>query len=291
MSLSEPFREIEAAAGISLNPDSTRRVSGGCTHETLLADTGEGKPFFLKLGSAGAVDQFLTEKRGLELLRDSKTIRVPEPFFAGISDNRAFLVLEALPLRPFSPGDQEKLGLELAEMHQTVSPTNQFGCDFDNFIGATPQPNPWTNSWAEFFTEHRLGHQFRLAEAAGNPFPEAAKLTGAIRPYLAGLDISPALVHGDLWGGNASDTEEGSPVIFDPAPYFGDREVDIAFTTLFGGFDDSFYKAYRSIHPAPDPLLHAIYNLYHLLNHNYLFGGHYRDQSMHSMNAILRALT
>lgn len=290
MSLPGPFREIEAASGLSLNPDSTRAVGGGCTHEAILADTRDGETFFLKLGRAGAVDQFTKEKRGLELLRDSKTIRVPKPLVAGVFDSHAVLVLEALPLRPFRPGNQAELGLKLAELHQTKPPSGQFGCDFDNYIGATPQPNLWTDSWSDFFTEHRLGHQFRLAAAAGNPFPEAAELTGAVRSYLAGLDISPALVHGDLWGGNASDTDEGFPVVFDPAPYFGDREVDIAFTTLFGGFDDSFYKAYRSIHPAPDPLLHTIYNLYHLLNHDHLFGGHYRDQSAHSIHTILLAL-
>lgn len=286
MSLAGPFREIETETGIGLVPSSARLLSGGCISEALLARTQDDREFFLKLGPPGIVEQFQAEKRGLELLRGSDTIRVPEPLAAGLFDHRAVLILEALPLRPFTRGGQTMLGLHLAKLHETRSPTRQFGCDFDNYIGSTPQPNPRMSSWADFFTEHRLRHQFQLAEAAGNPYPRAAELTRRVRDCLATLDVSPALVHGDLWGGNVSDTKEGVPAIFDPAPYYGDREVDIAFTKLFGGFDQSFYDAYRRIHPAPPPLLHDIYNLYHLLNHDHLFGGHYRDQSLQMMDRI-----
>ncbi len=291
MSLSGPFRELEAETGICLNPSSTRPLSGGCISDAILAGTKDGGVFFLKLGEPQLIDQFLTEKRGLELLRASDTIRVPEPLVAGVFDGRALLVLEALSLRPFSQGDQAKLGEQLARLHQTTSPTNQFGCDVDNYLGATPQPNPMTGSWADFFTEHRLRHQFQLADSAGKPFPNESKLIDLVHTHLADLDVSPSLVHGDLWGGNVSDSEEGLPVIFDPATYYGDREVDIAFTALFGGFDRSFYDAYRLIHPAPRPLLHDIYNLYHLLNHDHLFGGPYRDQSIQMIDGIIRALS
>ena len=157
MSLCRPFREIKAETGLSLDPSSTRPVGGGCTNDAILADTKDGRTYFLKLGRSAIIDQFKTEKRGLELLRDSNTIRVPEPLAAGVFDDRAILILEALPLRPFLPGDQAKLGIELAKFHQTLSPGNQFGCDFDNFLGATPQPNPWTASWADFLVAAPLG--------------------------------------------------------------------------------------------------------------------------------------
>jgi fructosamine-3-kinase len=270
MNLSGLSRELEAEWGIALALGSDRPVSGGFTNEAIIADTKEGGSIFLKLGAPDVIDQFITEKRSLELLRATDSIQVPEPLVAGIFGGKAVLVLEALKLKPLAPDNQGRLGSALAQMQQSSSTEKQFGASFDNFIGATPQPNSWTSSWADFFTEHRLGHQFRLTEAAGFPFPDAAKLTQVVYRYLEELDVSPSLVHGDLWGGNASDTEEGIPVIFDPAAYFGDREVDIAFTKLFGGFDDSFYEAYRDIHPAPPLLLHEIYNLYHLLNHNHL---------------------
>lgn len=291
MNLSGLFCELEVKTGIDLVLDSARPVSGGFTHKSILADNSSGTTFFLKMGPSNVAGQFITEKKSLELLRDTDTIKVPEPLVAGIFGGKAVLVLEALKLKPLAPDNQGPLGSALAQMHQASSPEKQFGASFDNFIGATPQPNSWTSSWADFFTEHRLGHQFRLTEAAGVPFPDAAKLTQVVYRYLEELDVSPSLVHGDLWGGNASDTYEGIPVIFDPAAYFGDREVDIALTKLFEGFDDSFYEAYREIHPAPPLLLHEIYNLYHLLNHNHLFGGDYRDQAIHSTDAIIQALS
>jgi len=90
-------------------------------------------------------------------------------------------------------------------------------------------------------------------------------------------DAKPSLLHGDLWGGNAAFDGTGAPVIFDPASYFGDRETDLAFTRLFGGFGPAFHAAYEEAWPLPDGASDRveIYNLYHLLNHFNLFGGGY----------------
>ena len=90
------------------------------------------------------------------------------------------------------------------------------------------------------------------------------------------------LLHGDLWGGNAMADSRGRPVIFDPAAYFGCREVDLAMTSLFGGFSPAFYGAYREVLPLAAGFEERVelYNLYHLLNHALMFGGGYMSQSM-----------
>jgi len=106
---------------------------------------------------------------------------------------------------------------------------------------------------------------------------------------LAGYEPQPSLVHGDLWGGNAGVTSAGEPVIFDPAAYFGDREVDIAMTELFGGFPAEFYRGYNQVWPLDGGYEQrkTLYNLYHILNHFNLFGGSYEFQANQMINRIL----
>jgi len=106
---------------------------------------------------------------------------------------------------------------------------------------------------------------------------------------LAGHAPQAALLHGDLWSGNAAFTRGGEPVIFDPAVYYGDREADIAMTELFGGFPAAFYHAYRETYPldAGYGLRKTLYNLYHVLNHLNLFGGGYRAQAERMIEELL----
>jgi fructosamine-3-kinase len=96
-------------------------------------------------------------------------------------------------------------------------------------------------------------------------------------------------LHGDLWGGNFACDAEGQPYVFDPASYYGDREADIAFTYMFGGFSKEFYKGYQEIFPL-DPgfgIRKTLYNLYHELNHYNLFGGGYARSAQSSINHLL----
>jgi fructosamine-3-kinase len=99
----------------------------------------------------------------------------------------------------------------------------------------------------------------------------------------------PSLVHGDLWSGNAAITVDGEPVILDPATYWGDREVDLAMTELFGGFPAAFYRGYNDVFPldAGYQKRKTLYNLYHILNHFNLFGGGYASQANRMLQEIL----
>jgi fructosamine-3-kinase len=101
-----------------------------------------------------------------------------------------------------------------------------------------------------------------------------------------------SLLHGDLWGGNHGYLDEGTPVIFDPAVYFGDRECDLAMSELFGGFAPDFYAAYREAWPldAGYAVRKTLYNLYHVLNHANLFGGGYVAQATRMTAQLLAQL-
>ncbi|MEG4495874.1 fructosamine kinase family protein, partial [Microcoleus sp. F10-B4] len=241
----------------------------------------------------------------LQQMRATQTIRVPEPICWGTEGNSAYIVLEWLDLGGRG-GDKvwEEMGRKLAEMHKYTPPSppllrggeeanstllrGVFGWDRNNTIGSTVQINSWTANWAEFWTEHRIGYQLKLAKRRGGHFPQAERLLDVIPELLAGYEPQPSLVHGDLWGGNAGVTSAGEPVIFDPATYFGDREVDIAMTELFGGFAPQFYRGYNQVWPLDGGYEQrkTLYNLYHILNHFNLFGGSYESQANQMINRI-----
>lgn len=249
--------------------------------------------FFVKLNAASQHAMFTAESAALAELAASRSVRVPQPVCDGILDGQAYLVLEYLPLRPLTDPAAATLGGQLAALHDR--PRAHFGWRCDNTIGTTPQANPLTADWIIFWREHRLGPQLRLAAThghGGNLQRHGNRLLAQLDQLLADHHPQPALLHGDLWAGNAAMTGTGQPVIFDPASYYGDREADLAMTELFGGFPASFYAAYRESWPLDEgyPLRRDLYNLYHLLNHLNLFGGSYRAAAERLLERLLAAL-
>ncbi|HEY9909839.1 MAG TPA: fructosamine kinase family protein [Thermosynechococcaceae cyanobacterium] len=262
-----------------------RSVSGGCINQGYKVTHGT-RSYFVKLNQATQIAMFEAEATGLEEIRATQTIRVPAPVCHSTIDNTAYLVLEWLELGRGSAW--AALGEQLAALHRVTSP-NGFGWQRDNTIGSTPQPNPWTSDWIRFWSEHRIGFQLRLGQRKGGHFPKGDRLLAAIPDLLGNHRPVPALVHGDLWSGNASTTSAGEPVIFDPATYYGDREVDLAMTELFGGFPAEFYRSYNQAFPLDSgyPQRKPLYNLYHILNHFNLFGGSYEAQANRTIEQLL----
>lgn len=240
-----------------------------------------GKPRFLKTNVATFADAFAAEADGLAALAASG-LPVPSPIRHGVEDATAFLLLEFLELR--TSGDFAELGRALAALH--TRPRTGFGWTRDNYIGATPQWNAWSDDWTEFFRLRRIEPQ--LALAASNGFQIE---TPDVDALLAGHEPEPALLHGDLWRGNVGFVDAG-PVLFDPAVYCGDREADLAMTELFGEFPKAFYAAYEKalpLHSGYETRKH-LYNLYHLLNHLNLFGGGYLGQVRATLRLLREAL-
>ncbi|MTJ53579.1 fructosamine kinase family protein [Anabaena sp. UHCC 0253] len=262
-------------------------ISGGCINQGYAVSDGK-LTYFVKLNQATKAEMFAAEMLGLQQMYTTGTIRVPKPLCWGTTGNSSYIVLEWLEMTTGNNKSWQEMGRKLAAMHKITS--NQgFGWDMNNTIGSTPQINNLSNSWIEFYTQHRLGYQFKLAKRRGGNFPLEDKLLTAIPELLANHQIKPSLVHGDLWGGNAGFTVESEPVIFDPATYFGDREVDIAMTELFGGFPPTFYQGYEEIFPLDTGYENRkiLYNLYHVLNHFNLFGGSYGSQANRMIEKIL----
>ena len=280
-------QDITRATGQRFEIQDRRSIGGGSINQAYCISDGD-RDYFLKLNRAAHYAMFQAEALGLKEIADSQTIRVPKPICWGTANGSAYIVMEYLPLGNTRRDAWYQMGQDLAAMHRVTSPQG-FGWQQDNTIGETPQKNPWTADWVTFFTEHRLGYQFKLANRRGH-FPRETELLAVMPSLLLGHDPKPSLVHGDLWSGNASVTADGTPIILDPATYYGDREVDIAMSELFGRFPQSFYEGYNKAYPLDEGYekRQTLYNLYHIINHFNLFGGGYGAQANSMIDRLLR---
>jgi fructosamine-3-kinase len=278
---------ISQVTGEKFHSVQRRSVSGGCINQGYAVSNGQ-HTYFVKINQASQIAMFEAEAQGLEEMLATETIRVPKPICWGTAASSGYLVLEWLELGSGNTKSWQEMGHKLAAMHKATS-SQGFGWKMNNTIGSTPQINTWKDDWMEFYVQHRLGYQFQLARRRGGNFPHEERLLAAIAEILAEHHPTPSLVHGDLWGGNASCTANGEPVIFDPATYYGDREVDLAMTELFGGFPAAFYQGYHEIYPIEPGYERrkTLYNLYHILNHFNLFGGGYASQANRMITQIL----
>jgi protein-ribulosamine 3-kinase len=283
---------LTRAIGAPVHEASRRAVTGGSISGCWRFETGRG-PIFVKSGTASAAQPFASEAAGLAVLAHAQAVRVPKVLAAGSWTQGAFIALEWIDLRAATKASEALLGEQLAWQHRATQA--RFGWERDNTIGATPQPNAWSPDWITFLRERRLLHQLDLATRHGahvHAIERGRLLCELMDAFFASYRPVPSLLHGDLWGGNWGTDEDGLPVIFDPAVYYGDREADIAMTRLFGGFGHAFYTAYQSTWPL-DPAAGTrctLYNLYHVLNHYNLFGGGYLAQAESMIEKLLAEL-
>ena len=277
-------------------------VGGGCIHRAWRLQLSDGTPLFAKTNRAELAPVLEAEADGLTALHSAAnqassgghTVAIPEPLALGTVSGEAVLVLSWLELQSGAGNAAawQRLGAALAQLHRASlqGHNGAYGWHRDNFIGAGPQPNGWSRSWASFFVEQRLGAQLALAEQAGRALPNATVLLERAAAWLETHQPEACLVHGDLWSGNAGVLAGGGAALFDPAVHRADREVDLAMARLFGGFPASFFAGYEATWPLPAEHRQRVelYNLYHLLNHANLFGGGYWQQSAASIQALLR---
>jgi len=280
--------QIESVTGQPFKVVSAHALSGGDINSAFRLQ-GEDRSYFIKLNRAELVTMFEAEFAGLQELGKTQSVRVPAPVVCGKTGEHSFLVLENIELGCSNKVSDRLLGQQLALMHQQQQP--YFGWHRDNTIGSTLQINNQSNDWLTFWREQRLGFQLKLAGNngyGGSLQANGERLCSDMAMLFNDYMPQPSLLHGDLWAGNAAVDKLGSPVIFDPACYYGDREADLAMTELFGGFSRDFYAAYQAVWPLDDghDVRKTLYNLYHILNHLHLFGGGYLRQA-ESMMAML----
>ena len=269
-------------------------VSGGCIHRTFTVSDDDSR-FFVKLNDVTASSMFEAEADGLAAIAATGTFRTPAVVTYGHDDRHAYLILEHVDIRPLqSAADGERFAEMLAAMHGATG--ERFGWHRDNFIGSTPQLNTPRDNWALFFAHCRLQPQFALARAngfTGDLQRHGERLLDGLPALFVDYHPGAALLHGDLWHGNAGITDSGQPVVFDPAVHYGDRESDIAMSELFGGFPSAFHAAYRRIRPMHDDYEQRkmLYSLYHILNHLNLFGRSYLGEALRLATRLSDALS
>ncbi len=262
-------------------------VSGGSISEAWQVRAAE-ETVFVKLSTGLLPGMLAAEAEGLHELAKSGAIRVPEV----IRLTEDFLILEFIPAAINPPSDfWSKLGRQLANLHaysQKIPGFHQ-----DNFIGRSTQKNHCTANWKEFFWQSRLLPQWEMAVQRG--IPNTTKLLWhnleILWPApLEGSSAQASLLHGDLWSGNVLVSNNGEPVVIDPAVYYGDAEADLSLTYLFGGFSAAFYQAYHEIRPKSEGFARRqkVYQLYHLLNHFNLFGNSYAQSVESCLGEITR---
>jgi len=283
-------QQIECATGKRFHIDKHQSVTGGCINSAFKV-TDDQQSYFIKTNNAVYAAMFEAEAEALREMASSRTVRVPEPVCYGEFGSQCYVVMEYLELG--GRADMAAFGRQFAVMHRVCA--DSFGWRIDNTIGSTPQPNNPTDSWIEFWREQRLG--FQLQTAAGNGYGGELQRLGerllADMPVLfINHDPQASMLHGDLWSGNYGALRDGTPVIFDPAFYYGDREADLAMTSLFGGFGVQFYSAYNEAWPLDDgyEVRKTFYNIYHIINHLNLFGGGYHGQAISMIQRVLSEL-
>jgi fructosamine-3-kinase len=231
----------------------------------------------LKLNFDHERDILKKEAEGLSLLSRSTFLKVPLAIGSGRIEEYNYLLTEFISGSRPHPDYWEDLGMGLAHLH--LNHQAKFGLEYDNFIASLPQKNHLLENWTDFFIEYRLEPLLGRAYFDRLIPLDFMKKFQSLYPILESLfpKEKPSLLHGDLWSGNVLCGQDGKPSLIDPAIYFGHREMDLAFSRLFGGFDGLFYEAYESILPL-EPEFESrmsIYNLYPLLVHLNLFGTAY----------------
>jgi protein-ribulosamine 3-kinase len=274
----------------SLNIIDCYPISGGCINRACKLKTNQGN-FFIKWNTSGPKDMFLREAESLTEMRKSvnEYIVVPEPLLAKTIDNTPGYLLTSFLESGKVGNDDELLGRGLAILHKMTA--NKFGFISNNYCGSTLQNNNQQSDWFIFYSQNRIGHLVTLISKyrswSSSDYLLTEKFLRKIESLLSHKP-QPSLIHGDLWSGNYMFTSQG-PAIIDPASSYCDREFELGIMTMFGGFSPRVYDAYNEVFPLPSEwrVRNPIYQLYHVLNHYYLFGGFYKNQALEIMTHYL----
>ncbi|MFA5330333.1 MAG: fructosamine kinase family protein [Prolixibacteraceae bacterium] len=270
--------------GTSIQLNGTKAVGGGCINNAVKIDCSAGE-FFLKWNASAAGDLFLREAEGLDEMRlaDNPYIVVPKVIWAKETDNFPGLILmEYLQPATKTSGFDEQLGRGIACLHRKTAAA--FGFHHSNYCGTTLQNNTWTEIWPEFFAGRRIWNIVQQIKLARGMSVEELKIYEKLVEKMPGLlyhNTFPSLIHGDLWSGNYMFTFAG-PALIDPASYYADREMELGMMQLFGGFSPEVWNAYQEEFPLEEGWQRRVqlYQLYHVLNHQLLFGGSYGWQAV-----------
>lgn len=273
MMAAEVRREAEAALGVRLT--SVRPLGGGCIGEVYRLDLPDGSRLVAKADPSHKA-HLEREAYMLRYLRENSDLPVPEVIYS----SETLLVMEFVESDGDISGTVEEHAAEmLADLHSLS--WKAFGLERDTLIGSLPQPNPPSESWVEFFCEYRLLYLARVAREAGRLPADTYRRLQRFADTLPGRlpePERPALIHGDVWSGNVLVRDGRVAAFLDPAIYYADPEIELAFITLFNTFGERFFRRYAELRDLREGFFEErrdVYNLYPLLVHTYYFGGSY----------------
>lgn len=270
------------------NINNVTAVSGGDVNDAYEIDSNDQK-YFLLVQSNTSKDFFAAEAAGLKDLNEAG-ITVPEVYNVGEIVGDAYLLISFL--EEGSSRSYYDLAEMIAKMHKTYS--EQFGYELPYQGGDITFDNGWTDSWIEMFIERRMDklrdELIQRSKWNKQQVDTYERVRERMLEELSDHQSKPSLLHGDLWGGNHMFLTNGEPAIFDPGPFYGDREFDIGVTTSFGAYPREFYEAYQEIFPmaAGYEKRLTFYRLYVFMVHLHKFGGIYEQRVDQTMQEILR---
>jgi fructosamine-3-kinase len=275
--------------GQKLKIKNILNLSGGDTSKVLQIETNSDETFILKYNLNKNVSMFEAEAKGLSFLSKSSTINFPKVYAVEKTESCSYIILEFINSAEKKKDYWVDFSQSLAALHQVSS--DCYGFDHNNYIGSLNQSNLLHKDWVKFFRIERLTPQVQLALSDNRISSDVASKFEKLYDKLPQLlfNVKPALLHGDLWNGNVLTNSYGKVALIDPAVYFGNREVEIAFTGLFGGFDKEFYSIYHNCFPLENGYKDRfeIYNLYPLMVHVNLFGGSYVNAVIQTLNKFI----
>ena len=319
--------DLAIARALALEPSTTSvKAHGGSGFSTTAKiisklDDGSEKAYFLKMGRGKAAGvMFRGEHASLNALHGVDNTLAPKSHAFGTledSSDQYFLVTDFLEMgRSSSSKDQvspRSLAAKLALLHTTPAPVPagysrpMFGFPVTTCCGDTAQPNNYSESWADFYANHRLRAILKKSERTNGSDGElrdlVEKIASKIVPRLlgdghlnGGNGVTPVVIHGDLWSGNkgvakidgADALEE---IVFDPSSCYAHSEAELGIMKMFGGFGASFLNEYHKTCPKTEPVAEyedrvSLYELYHHLNHHAIFGGGYRSGAISIMRKL-----
>lgn len=272
------FIQDQIKEKLNVEISTHKSVYGGDINKSARVELEDGRSLFVKWNHSAPKPMFEAEAKGLILLQEAGTdLEIPKV----ILQDEEFLVLEWIEEGGGQQHSADNFGRELAKLHKTTQ--KEFGLDHDNFIGRLPQSNNKHGNWPDFFAIERIEPQIKMGVESGKLNRVVLKEVQSLYKKLGSIFPTepPALIHGDLWSGNYMFTKSGGASIYDPAVYYGHREMEIAMTRLFGGFSANFYEGYNEIYPLSKDFSERVElcNLYPILVHANLFGGSYCRQA------------
>jgi protein-ribulosamine 3-kinase len=278
-------QRLNEATGQQMTLQHVSAVGGGSINEAFCLHTTAGDYMMKRNSKTAFPNMFKCEAEGLTAIANTKTVAIPKVILLDSFEDDSFLVLEWIEIIRPTPDASQTFGRQLATMHKSTA--IEFGFDTDNYMGSIPQSNRKQDTWAGFFITERLQPMVKIARDKSLLNNLDAEKFDKLYTGLPGFfdEELPALIHGDLWGGNYLISNKSKPYLIDPAVSYGHREFDLAMTKLFGGFSTEFYSAYQESFPLAQDWSKRtdLWNLYPLLLHLNLFGTGYLAQVMNAV--------